>query len=121
MPATGSDLDAGHMPLAGLLRVPQSPLAVAVAPLGCADEVDMVEVEEAWEDREVEELERCALLRGISILETSSALMVVRVLEAPLVAFQPLRRFGWKFGGGATAVMCRRGQGVDGRGKVVWW
>lgn len=105
-PETGSDLDAGQIPLAGLLRVPQSPLVVVVVPLGCVDDADTVEVAEAWEDRELEELERCALLRGISILDTSSALMVVRVLEAPLVALQPLRRFGWKFGGGATAVMC---------------
>jgi len=94
--------------LDALLRV-QSPLVVAMAPLGCADEADTVEFEEAWEDREVEELERCALLRGISILDTSSALMAVRVLEAPLVALQPLRRFGWKLGGGATAVMCGSG------------
>ena len=97
------------MPLAGLLRVPQSPFVVGAAPLACADDADPVEVEEAWDDREVDELDRCALLRGISILDTSSALMVVRVLEAPLVAFQPLRRFGWKFGGGATAVMCGSG------------
>jgi hypothetical protein len=81
-------------------------LVVAVVPFGWTEEADTVEVEEAWEDREVEELERCAVLRGISILDTSSALMVVRVLEAPLVALQPLRRFGWKLGGGATAVMC---------------
>jgi hypothetical protein len=57
-PETGSDLDAGQMPLAGLLRVPQSPLVVAVAPLGCTGEADTVEVEEAWEDRDVEELDR---------------------------------------------------------------
>jgi len=67
--------------------------------------VEPVEPAEACDDREVEEFERGAVLRGISILDTSSALMVEMPFEAPLAALQPLRRFGWNVGGEATAVI----------------
>lgn len=85
-------------------------MAAAVAPFCWTDEAVTVELVDACDDSEVEELDRGAVLRGISILDTSSALMLVIPLEAPLAALQPLRRFDWKFGGGATAVMWSKGK-----------
>jgi hypothetical protein len=86
---------------------------VAVAPFCWTDEAVTVELVDACDDSDdsdVEELDRGAVLRGISILDTSSALMPVIPLEAPLAALQPLRRFVWKFGGGATAVIWSKGK-----------
>lgn len=103
-PAIGSALDEGHSPRAGFLREPQ-PFGSAGGgcgmPLVWAGEEAMVEVDEV-EEMEDEELDRWALLRwGMNILETSSALMA----GAALGALHPVLVFGWKFKGGATAVM----------------
>lgn len=86
------------------------PLVVAVAPFCCVDDAEIDEFVDACDDSDVDELERGAVLRGISILDTSSALMLVIPLEAPLPALQELRRLDWKFGGGATAVMWSEGE-----------
>ena len=74
-------------------------------PLVWAGDDAMVEVDEV-EEMEDEEFDRWALLRwGINILETSSALMEFRPALAALGALHPVLAFGWKFKGGATAVM----------------
>lgn len=86
------------------------PLVVAVAPFCCVDDAEIDEFVDACDDSDVDELERGAVLRGISILDTSSALMLVIPLEAPLPALQELRRLDWKFGGGAIAVMWSEGE-----------
>lgn len=95
-PDMGSDLDAGQRLRTGRLcgGIQPPPFAVAVAPFCCADEADTVELVDTCDDSDVEELDRGAVLRGMSILDTSSALMVVMPLEAPLAALHPLRRFG---------------------------
>jgi hypothetical protein len=115
MPAIGSDFDVGHNPRAVRFReaqslvcapfIPLTPFApfTPLTPLFWFDAVEMVDVEEVEEDIElsdVEEFERCALFLGMSIRETSSALMLVKPLVGPL---EPRH----KFGGGATAVICR--------------
>lgn len=86
IPAIGSDLEGCHIPRVVRFREPQSP------PLVCgvdeaettveAEEVEEVEVEEAREFMDEEEFVRCAVLRGRSILDTSSAFMAFRPLFA---------------------------------------
>lgn len=65
---------------------------------------EIVEDEEAEEEREVAEFVRCALFRGMNILK-SSALIGLRPLGLELGALHPGRAMFWKFGGGATAVI----------------
>jgi hypothetical protein len=118
MPAMGSALDAGHSPRACRFREAQSLAVVPLVPLTpltapapldpllCVEAADMVDVAEDCDDRELseeEELVRCALLRGMSIRETSSALIAFRPLAE---ALGPRH----KFGGGATAVICGKGE-----------
>jgi hypothetical protein len=105
-PDMGSALEVGHILLAGRFREAHSPFAKGGAPFVCAEEAVMVEAAEADEASEDEELERWVPLRGISILDTSSTLMALRPLAAPLGALHPFRGIDWKFGGGATAVIC---------------
>lgn len=109
----GSDLGVGHNPRAVRFRdqslacAPFTPLVpftpfIPLTPLcwvDAAERVDDEEVEEEIELSEEDEFDRCALLRGMSIRETSSALMLVKPLVGPL---EPRHRFG----GGATAVIC---------------
>lgn len=59
----------------------------------------------------MEELDLVAVLvRGKSILDTSSALMVLRPgpLVVPLEPLHPDLSMDWTFKGGATAVICDR-------------
>jgi hypothetical protein len=81
-----------------------------------------VEVLDAAEDSELsdeDELDRWAVLRGMSILETSSALMVFRPLAAPLGPRHPDPLICWKLGGGATAVICNEWQELEAGLSVV--
>ncbi len=78
MPETGSAFDDGQTPLTGFFLDPHppiSPFANVVPPFVCglgAEIVDVVDDEDAMVE---DEFERCALFRGMNILETSSALM----------------------------------------------
>lgn len=93
MPDTGSVLDAGHSPLGAFFRAAHvedaSPAGAGPTPFGCDDADDIVEVEDACDDSEDDELERWALLRGMNILK-SSVLMGVAPLGTPL---EPLHLF----------------------------
>lgn len=72
MPTTGSVLVAGHSPLGAFFRAAQvepSAGGAAPTPFVCDDEaVEMVVVEDAWDESDEDELERCALFRGMYIL-----------------------------------------------------
>lgn len=110
-PEIGSTLVAGHSPFgAFVLRAAQADASVPVAgatPFGCEEEADMVEVVEACDDNDEDELVRWALLRGINTapppLGTPSALHACRLMF-------------WKLTGGATAVI---GEEVNGTGREV--
>lgn len=109
MPETGSALDAGQRPLIGFFRGPHppgSPFVVGVSPLGCEVATGIVYVDDPDDEdaRDDEELVRCALLRGMSIRVTSSALMGFNPPWPPLPVFH--RAGGWRLGGDATAVIC---------------
>jgi len=82
IPAIGSDLDGCHIPRVVRFRDPQSPPLVCAADEAETVEAEVEDVEEAREFSEDVEFVRCAVLRGISILDTSSAFMVLRPLEA---------------------------------------
>lgn len=103
MPETGSVLVVGHSPLGAFFRaahVDPSPAGADPTLLDCEDVADAVEVEDACEDSDDDELERCAVFRGM-YMRNSSVVMGVAPLGTPL---DPLHLF-WKFGGGATAVI----------------
>lgn len=110
IPEMGSVLVAGHSPFGALvLRVAQAEVSVPLegaTPLACDEEADMVEVVDACDDRDEDELVRWALLRGMNMapppLGTPSALHACRLMF-------------WKFTGGATAVIGDEG-GAEGRG-----
>lgn len=76
MPETGSAFVEGQRPLAGFFldpHPPRSPFAMGVAACGLG--AVMVEVDEDEDAIDEDEFVRCALFRGMNILETSSALM----------------------------------------------
>ena len=82
MPDTGSALDDGQSPLAPLAAFffgphpPCSPFVVGVSPFVCGVGADELKVaDEAEEVVEEVEFVRCAPLRGMNILVTSSALI----------------------------------------------
>jgi len=102
-PVTGSAFE-GHKLRVGFFLVPQSPLTLFVAPF-VVEGADIVELEDACEARDEDELVLWAVFRGISIRETSSALMLFKPLGASLPELQ--REMDWKLGGGATAVIGR--------------
>jgi len=77
------------------------------------DEVD------GFEDIDEEELARCALLRGMNILATSSAFMAVRP-PWPTLTPHADRLFCWKLGGFATAVICEAVEGIGYVSSEVW-
>lgn len=118
MPETGSVFDAGHSPLGAFFRaahVDPSPAGAGPTPFACEETVDIVEVADACEERDEDELERWALLRGMNILK-SSVLIGGAPFGTPL---EPLHLF-WKFGGGATAVIgneCAARLPGDARGR----
>jgi hypothetical protein len=89
IPAMGSVLVAGHNPFGALaLRVAaQSVPFVGAAPFGCDADAnadgDMVDVLDACDERLDEELDRCALFRGMKMpppLGTPSALHACRLM-----------------------------------------
>lgn len=85
IPAMGSVLVAGHSPFgAFVLRAAQAAASVpfeGATPLGCDEEADIVDVVEACDDKEDEELVRLA--RGMNMappLGTPSALHACRLM-----------------------------------------
>jgi hypothetical protein len=107
MPVAGSALPGGHSPRVGFFLVAHPPASdeVALLPLVCADEAEMVEVVELVEAMDEEEFWRWMVLRGpvVNILLTSSEFMAPKLL--PLDDQPPIRVLGWKLSGGATAVI----------------
>lgn len=103
IPAVGSDLPVGHMPLFGFFLVPQP--SAACPPFVCAEAADSVEFVEAEELSDDAELVRWAVLRGpdMNILLTSSE--EPRALCPPLLVFHPVLEGGWNAMGEATAVI----------------
>lgn len=93
MPDTGSVLGAGHNPLGAFCfraaHVDPSPAGAGPTPLDCEDVADVVELVDACEDRDDEELERCAVFLGMK-MRNSSVVMGVGPLGTPL---DPLHRF----------------------------
>ena len=96
----GSVLVAGHSPLGAFLRAAQFEPSAAGAgppPFGCDEEAaDRVDVDEACDESDEDEFERCALFRGMYILKSS--------LPGPLGAPTPLLHLFWNTGW-ATAVI----------------
>jgi hypothetical protein len=91
MPETGSVLVVGHSPLGAFLRAAQvdpSAAGAGTTPFDCDDAADAVELDDACEERDDDELERCAGFRGIN-MRNSSVVMGVGPLETPL---DPLHR-----------------------------
>lgn len=100
IPTVGSVLVAGHNPLGAFFRAQVEPSAADVVPTPfvCDDEaVDMVDVDDAWDDSEEDEFERCALFRGMYLMYSS--------LPAPLGAPTPLLHLFCVNTGWATAVI----------------
>jgi hypothetical protein len=110
MPLTGSALPGGQSPRVGFFRTAQLPDSpdVMLVPLVCAEDADMVEVDEFVEAMDEEEFCRWTVLRGpeANILVPSSLFMAAR----PLSSAAPHVVFGWNDKGGATAVI--RGDGA---------
>ena len=71
MPETGSVLVAGHSPLGAFFRVVLSRRGSDPVPFACED-AETVELVEACEDKEEDELERWVLFRGMNIGRNSS-------------------------------------------------
>jgi hypothetical protein len=89
MPATGSDFDMGHRYLdEGLFLDALSPLVVGAGTaveVELGEDVEPVDEVEANDETDEDEFDRVAVFRGgISILETSSALIELMPLEEPL-------------------------------------
>ena len=105
MPVAGSALPGGQSPRVGFFRTAQLPDSpeVTLVPLVCAEEADIVDVDELVEASEEDEFCRCAVLRGpeANILVPSSLFMVAR----PLSSAELHVVLGWNDKGGATAVM----------------
>ena len=102
-------MPAGHIPLAGFFLVDPQPEASEDAgdvPFDCIDDAETVELEDAVELSDEEELVRGAVLRGpgMNILLTSSD--DIPPFCGPLAVFHP-REGGWNDIGGATAVICK--------------
>lgn len=105
IPVAGSALPGGQRPLVGFFRTAQLPDSpdVMLVPLVCAEDADMVEVDEFVEASDEEEFCRWAVLRGpeANILVPSSLFMAAR----PFSSAAPHVVFGWNDKGGATAVI----------------
>lgn len=109
IPVAGSALPVGQRPLVGFFLDAQltASFAAAVAPLVCtavAVAVDVVDDAELVDASDEEEFCRVAVLRGpgANILVTSSGFIAVKPLALDV---HPKRVLGWKFSGGATAVI----------------
>ena len=96
IPAVGSDFPAGHMPLLGFFRVAQLSDEGAVILLVCDADAETVELDEAEELMEEDELVRCAVFRGpgMNILLMSSELILANPFCPPLIEFHPGREGG---------------------------
>ena len=112
MPFTGSALPGGQSPLVGFFRTAQLPDSpdVMLVPLVCAEDADMVDVDEFVEAMDEEEFCRWTVLRGpeANILVPSSLFMAARPLSS--AAFHVV--LGWNDKGGATAVMGGNGETI---------
>ena len=108
MPEMGSALDGGHSPRGAFLRahVDPSPCCTGPPPFVCAEEVDIVLLDDAVDESDDDELARWTLFRGMNIARYSSVVIGFAPLATPLEPFHPAwREMFWKFGGGATAVI----------------
>jgi hypothetical protein len=110
IPAIGSDFDGCHIPRVVRFREPQSPFTAPFTPfvLGaadCVDTVDVEDVDDAREFSEEDEFERCAVLRGMSILSTSALMVLTPLASLHLLLDRCM--------GGATAVICRFGGATE--------
>lgn len=93
IPDIGSVFDAGHKPRGGFFLAPQaepSPAGEAGTPFVCTDGAGTAVFDDADEAREDEEFVRCALLRGMNILNSSALIE----LGAPLGALHPALDIG---------------------------
>jgi hypothetical protein len=106
-PAVGSALDMGHKYLdVGLFLEPPSPFVAGAEAAEFCDDAETVDELEANDETDEDEFDRFAVFRGgISILDTSSALIEWKPLEAPLPDPHADLEMFCRFGGGATAVM----------------
>lgn len=125
-PDTGSDFAAGHRPRPAFFfddHVADSPLETV--PLLTWATV-FVDVAEAFDDSEEEELDLCTLFRGINIRDTSSVFIEPRAACPPLpVEYHPRRGPDCTLGGEATAVMEKESSTVirtkgDGEKQCSW-
>lgn len=103
IPVAGSALPGGHNPRVGFFRTAQLPDSpdVTLVPLVCADDADMVDVEEFVEASEEDEFCRWAVLRGPEANILSSLFMAARPFSSCALHVV----FGWNDKGGATAVI----------------
>jgi len=112
IPVAGSALPGGQSPRVGFFRTAQLPDSpeVTLVPLVCAEEAEMVDVDELLDANEEDEFCRCAVLRGpeANILVPSSLFMAARPLSS--AAFHVV--LGWNDKGGATAVMGGNGETI---------
>lgn len=122
IPVAASALPGGHMPRGvGFFLATQLPASEggALVPLVCADDAEMVDVDEAFEAMDEEEFCRWMDLRGpgANILPTSSEFIAPKPLPSEL---HPSRVLGWKDKGVATAVIWGGAAGVRVL-CVAWW
>lgn len=109
IPVAGSALFVGHSPLVGFFLAAQltASFVATLGPLVCngvAVAVDAIDDAELVDARDDEEFCRVAVLRGpgVNILLTSSGFIAAKPLPLDV---HPIRVLGWKFRGGATAVI----------------
>lgn len=111
IPVAGSAFPGGHSPLEGFFLVAKLPASddVPLVPFVCADDADIVEVEELVDAMDEDEFCRWTVLRGpgLNILLTSSEFMAPKPLPLaePHPKLEGLVPVGWKFTGVATAVI----------------
>ena len=110
IPVAGSAFPGGQSPLVGFFRTAQLPDSpdVMLVPFVCAEDAEMVDVEEFVEASDEDEFCRWAVLRPeANIFVPSSLFMAAR----PFSSAAPHDVFGWNDKGGATAVI--RGDGAS--------
>ena len=83
MPEMGSDLAAVHIPRGAFFRahVGPSPAGEGITPFACDDVLDAVELPDAVDASDDDELLRWTLLRGMNILKSSPLVEALGVLH----------------------------------------
>jgi hypothetical protein len=96
MPVAGSALPGGQSPRVGFFRTAQLPDSpeVTLVPLVCAEEAEMVDVDELVEASEEDEFCRCAVLRGpeANILVPSSLFMAASLQQRSMLCSAGMTR-----------------------------